>query len=266
MRYKYKKEEDKLAIIYPNYKDVLNDFHIDFQEGVVYSKKFWDKKIRRRIGRSTTNGEYTRVNINTPNHKHIWSRGNVDCMAHRLIHYAYDGTLCEIIDHKYKNFEKMKEKLGNLVEKAKTLDTIHNLRASDSLKNRMNQSKIKKIRETSKSKHSKEYVGVVERYGFYWVYHKKEYLNEQGFIHPYLAVDFRNKYILEKYGDCVEETIQEIDQEDLQLFKVAQEAVEKTQFYKTKHLEIMAEFEKRKEERSQNKIKKQGFVDYFEGI
>lgn len=266
MRYKYKREEDKLAIIYPNYRDILKDFHIDFEEGIIYSKKFWDKNLKRRLGRPTTNGEYTRISLNTPNHKHLWPRGNVDCMAHRLIKYAYDGTLCEIIDHKYKDFAKMKEKLGDLVGKAKTLDTIHNLRASDSLKNRINQPKIKKVKENSKGKHLREYVGIVERYGLYWVYHKKEYINEQGFIHPYLAVDFRNKYMFEKYGDCVQETIQEVDQEDLELFKIAQEAVQKTKFYKTKHIEIMVEFEKRKEERLQNQIREQRFTDYFEEI
>lgn len=268
-RKQYNPEEDKLKILYPNYKDVLKDFHIDFEEGLVYRKHLWEKEIIRPMGRPATSGDYTRININCPHLKHIWARGYVDVFAHRLIKYAYDGTLAEVIDHRYKTMKKMQEELGDLVKNAKTLDTIHNIRATTPLGNRINQQKTsRKKNETisNKQKVLEGYIGITYKYDFYWAYHKKEILNDKGFIHPYLAVDFRNKFMIEKYGEIAQESLGKVNQKDLELFKTAQEAIEKTEDYKTKHIEIDIERSKRKLENLQNKIKQNKFTDYFEDL
>jgi len=261
----YNLEEDKLKKLFPDFMDARKMFHIDFEEGLVYKRS--KNGALRPIGRPTTCGQYTRISVNCPHLTYIWKRGFTDVTAHRLIKYAYDGVLGEIVDHRYKNMEKMREELKDLVKKAKTLDTIHNIRVTTQQGNRANQQKP--FRSQKKSKQSTEFQGVTYKYGFYWAFHKKEVLNENGFIHPYLAVEIRNKHMVEIYGDIAIESLDKINQKDLELFKIAQKAIEETEDYKKKHISINLEKEKRKLGSLERKIEAQqnfSFTDHLENL
>lgn len=172
------------------------------------------------MGRKTTGGEYTRIDIPCPNHTHIWSRGYVDVLLHRLIYYAHYGFLPESVDHIEKNI--------------KYTNALSNLRESDSFHNRWNVENI-----------SGKFRGIDFRYGYYWAIIDKTQINENGFISEILAVDYRNKYIirmfLERYGhleNFPEKALDKIDDNELFLDQMIQESIEKTETYKLKQLKI----------------------------
>jgi len=265
----YDLKKDKLNILFPHFMDARKMFHIDFDAGLVYKQSLVKKGIFRPIGRPTTGGEYTRISVSCPHLTHIWKRGATDVTAHRLIKYAYDGILGQIVDHRYKTMEKMKQKLGDLVKNAKTLDTIHNIRVTDHEGNRANQQKVFRLPPEKRKKHITEFLGVTYKYGFYWAFHKKEILNKNGFIHPYLAVELRSKHMIETYGDIALESLDKINEKDLELLKIAQKAIEQTEDYQSKHISINIEREKRKLRSLQKKAEEQqnlNFTDYFEDL
>jgi len=255
------KTQDKLEILFPNPQDVFKMFHIDFETGVIYKKDFWDRKIPKIIGRPTSDENYRRINVNCPHLTHIFKRGYTDVSAHRLIYYAYTGKLPEKVDHKRKDVEYP--------------DAISNLATSDSIHNRWNTKKVnRKIlkpeeRTTNfpsdyRERKLKEYKGVYLAYGYYWALFNGKILNENGFICPILAVDFRNKFLKEKfirmYGsldNLPENALDIIDEQELFLQKITQEEMEKTEDYKIKQEKIKQEKKRRSDMASQKKLKKQ---------
>ena len=253
--------QDKLKTLFPNPEDVLKMFHINFNTGKIYRKDFWDRGIHRELGRATTNGNYRRISINCPHLTHIFKRGYVDVFAHRLIYYAHTGKLPEKVDHKRKDVEY--------------LDSISNLTESDSIHNRWNTKKVNRrilkpeertnnFPSDYKERKLKEYKGIYLAYGYYWALFDNKMLNENGFIHSILAVDFRNKFLKEefmrRYGSLdnfPENALDIIDEQELFLEQMTQEALEKTEDYKLKQEKIKQEKQRRSDMASQRKLKKQ---------
>ena len=253
--------QDKLKAIFPNPEDVLEMFHIDFKTGYIYLKKSWDKNIPKRVGRPTTDNLYTRVNVICPHLDHIFRRGYTDVLAHRLIYYAHTGELPEKVDHKRKDVEY--------------LDAISNLTASDSTHNRWNTKKVNKKRlppeqridnspSAYRQRNAQEYRGIYIAYGYYWAKFDDNIINENGFIHPILAVNCRNKHLkkefIKRYGSLdnfPENALDIIDEQELFLEQMTQEAVEKTEDYKLKQEKIKQQKQKKSDMASERKLKKQ---------
>jgi hypothetical protein len=232
--------QDKLKILFPNREDIFKMFHIDFETGTIYKKDFWDRGISKEIGRPTTDENYRRINVNCPHLTHIFKRGYVDVSAHRLIYYAHTGELPEKIDHKRKD--------------VKFLNAISNLRASDSVHNRWNTQKInrKKIKSKKITRNSSEHRGIYFAYNYYWAKFNGKILNQNGFIIPILAVNFRNEHLkkefIKMYGSLdnfPENALDIIDEQELFLAQIAQKAIEKTQEYQQKQKDIKFEMKKR---------------------
>jgi len=227
-RIEFNEAEDKLKIIYYNHKDIYQHYYIDFQKGEVYNKQDWEKGKKNPLGRKTSGGEYLRIDVPCPNHTHIWPRGFVDVLAHRLIFYAYHGYLPEIVDHDDKN--------------AKYINAITNLKASDSFHNRWN------VENTSG-----KYRGIEFKYGYYWAIVDKSTINDRGFISEILAVNCRNNYIIKMFLDRYnnlnnfpEKALDKIDESQLFLDQMIQETIEKTNEYKLKHINIQNKKNKNK--------------------
>ena len=240
---------DKIKILFPNPKDVLKIFHIDFETGTIYKKDFWDRGISKEIGRPTTDENYRRINVNCPHLTHIFKRGYIDVSAHRLIYYAHTGELPEKVDHREKNI--------------KYPDAISNLTTSDSIHNRWNTKKVKRKRSSPeermdnspssyRQRNLEQYRGIYIAYGYYWAKFDGLILNENGFISQILAVNCRNKHLkkefITRYGSLdnfPENALDIIDEQELFLAQIAQEAIQKTQEYQQKQKDIKSEMEKR---------------------
>lgn len=253
--------QDKLKTLFPNPEDVFKMFHIDFNTGYIYPRKSWDDNIKKRVGRPTTDNLYARVSVSCPHLDHIFKRGYTDVLAHRLIYYAHTGELPEKVDHKRKD--------------VKYPDAISNLTASDSVHNRWNTKKVNRRRlspeertrnspSVYKERNLEECRGIYKAYDYYWAKFDGKIINENGFIHPILAVNFRNKFLKEefmrRYGSLdnfPENALDIIDEQQLFLEQMAQEAVEKTDDYKLKQEKIKKEQEQRSYMVSQRKFKKQ---------
>jgi hypothetical protein len=253
------KTQDKLQILFPNPEDVFKMFHIDFETGAIYIRKFWDRGIPKLIGRPTSDENYRRINVNCPHLTHIFRRGYTDVSAHRLIYYAGTGQLPEKVDHRRKDVEY--------------LDAISNLATSDAIHNRWNTKKVNKKRlppeqrvdkspSAYRERMLKEYKGIYFAYGYYWALFADKILNENGFICPILAVDFRNKFLKEEfirmYGsldNLPENALDIIDEQELFLEKMTQEEIEKTEDYKLKQEKIKQEKKQRSDMISQRKLK-----------
>ena len=252
------KTQDKLQILFPNPEDIFKMFHIDFETGAIYIRKFWDRGIPKLIGRPTSDENYRRINVNCPHLTHIFRRGYTDVSAHRLIYYAGTGQLPEKVDHRRKGVEY--------------LDALSNLATSDAIHNRWNTKKVNKKRlppeqrvDNSPSAYRermlKEYKGIYFAYGYYWALFADKILNENGFICPILAVDFRNKFLKEEfirmYGsldNLPENALDIIDEQELFLEKMTQEALEKTEDYKLRQKEIKKEKQQRSNMVSRRKL------------
>lgn len=250
---------DKIKILFPNPEDVLKMFHIDFETGAIYKKDFWDRGTPKLIGRPTSDKEYRRINVNCPNLTHIFKRGYTDVSAHRLIYYAGTGELPEKVDHRRKDIEYP--------------DAISNLATSDSIHNRWNTKKVnRKILKPEerarnfpsdyRERKLKEYKGIYLAYGYYWALFAGKILNENGFISPILAVDFRNNFLKEEfirmYGsldNLPENALDVVDEQELFLEKMTQEGIEKTEDYKLKQEKIKQEKKRRSDMISQRKLK-----------
>jgi len=136
-------KKDKLKLLFPNPKQIFDFFHIDFETGKIYDKKFWDRGYKKELGRPAWNKtNYTRISV-TKNGK------SVDVLAHRLIYYAYHKKLPRLIDH---------------IKEIENKDAIFNLRASNSRLNRLKEKKVKRRKKSKRSKVSSKYVGLVKRY------------------------------------------------------------------------------------------------------
>jgi hypothetical protein len=251
--------QDKLEILFPNPEDILKMFHIDFETGAIYKKDFWDRGIRKETGRPTPDKNYRRISVNCPHLTHIFKRGYTDVLAHRLIYYAYTGELPEKVDHRRKDIEY--------------LDAISNLTTSDSIHNRWNTKKVNKKRlppeqrvdnspSAYRERNAKEYRGVYCAYNFYWALFDSKILNENGFISPILAADFRNKFLKEEFirmygslNNLPENALDIVDEQELFLEKMTQEGIEKTEDYKLKQEKINQEKKRRSDMISQRKLK-----------
>ena len=108
----------------------------------------------------------------------------------------------------------------------------------------------------------KDHIGVKVQYGYFWAVYKGKILHKNGFFHPLLAVHFRNQYLIQELGESIAKKLPKVNQKDLALFKIAQQAVEQTQDYKTKHIQIELESKKRSLQSLKNKAKGK-FIDYF---
>lgn len=229
MKKEFKESEDKLKIIYNNHKDIFKHFYIDFYKGEVYNRQDWEKGKRNPLGRTKgEEGFYIRVDIPCPDHKHIWSRGFTDVLVHRLIYYAHYGIIPEKVDH--------------IESDIKYPNALSNLRESDSFHNRYN------VENTSG-----KYRGIKFKYGYYWANVDKITINKNGFISEILAVNCRNEYIiqmfLDRYGhlnNFPEKALDKIDENELFLDKMTQEAIERTEDYQIKQLEIQKKIKSRK--------------------
>ena len=226
-------KQDKIKILFPSPKDVFKMFHIDFNTGYIYLKRFWDQNIQKRTGRPTADNLYQRVSVTCQHLDHIFKRGYTDVLAHRLIYYAYTGELPEKVDHRRKDVEY--------------LDAISNLATSDAIHNRWNTKKVNKrisppeqrvdnSPSSYRERKLKEYKGIYFAYGYYWALFANKILNENGFVCPILAVDFRNKFLKEEfirmYGsldNLPENALDIIDEQELFLEKMTQEEIEKTE-------------------------------------
>lgn len=241
--------EDKLKILFPNREDIFKVFHIDFNTGYIYLKKFWDRDIKKRVGRPTTDNFYTRVSVKCPNLVHIFKRGHTDVLAHRLIYYAHTGELPEKVDHDKKD--------------AEYLDGIANLRRSDAVHNRANTKKIKKKNLSGRKRTSEKYIGIYKAYKFYWANYKNKIVNEKGFVSEILAANFWNKFAIKQYEKGYKDRgifdfppfpksgLNLIDSNDLFLEQMTQEAVEKTEEYKDSQIKIQ-NIKELKESKTQN--------------
>ena len=236
------KTQDKLEILFPDPKDVFKMFHIDFNTGYIYLRKFWDQNIKKRTGRPTTGNLYQRVSVTCPHLSHIFKRGHTDVLAHRLIYYAYTGETPEKVDHSRKD--------------VKYPDAISNLTTSDSVHNRWNTKKIKRKKISSeesantspsahRQKNAEEYRGVFSAYNYYWAKFAGETINENGFISLILAVNCRNEYLkkefFQRYGSLhnfPENALDIIDEQELYLEQMTQEELEKTEKYKLEQEKI----------------------------
>ena len=253
--------QDKLKAIFPNPEDIFKMFHIDFNTGKIYRKDFWDRGIPKELGRLTSNKDYRRINVNCPHLVHIYKRGYVDVSVHRLIYYAHTGELPEKVDHKQKGIEYP--------------DAISNLTASDSVHNRWNTKKTnrKKLSPEQRVDNKpsafrerilKQHRGIYFAYNYYWALFDNKIINENGFIHPIIAVNCRNEHLkkefIKRYGSLdnfPENALDIIDEQELFLEQMTQEALEKTEDYKLKQEKIKQEKQKRSDMASERKLKKQ---------
>lgn len=220
-------KQDKLKTLFPDPKEIFNFFHIDFETGKIYDKKFWDKGYPKEVGRPTTSkGNYRRISI-TKNGK------STDVLAHRLIYYAYYKELPLFVDHK---------------KEIKNKDAISNLRASNSKLNRLKEEKVKRRRKAKRSKVSKKYVGLVKRYSYWWPTYSGNFISEKGFITEELALNCRNQFLLKEYGDYAEENIIKIDENILIEHQKLQDLEERKENYINKHnyIKIKKEIEDEK--------------------
>lgn len=207
-------KQDKLKDLFPDHKEIFNIFHIDFETGKIYDKKFWDRGYPKEVGRpTTTKGNYRRISI-TKNKK------STDVLAHRLIYYAYYGELPLFVDHK---------------KEIKNKDAISNLRASNSKLNRLKEEKVKRRIKAKRSKVSSKYVGLVKRYSYWWPIYSGNFISEKGFVTEELALNCRNEFLLKEYGDYAKENIINIDKDILIEHQKLQEKEEKKQSYINKH-------------------------------
>jgi len=207
-------KEDKLKVLFPDYKEIFNYFHIDFETGKIYDKKFWDRGYQKEVGRpAPSKGNYRRISI-TKNGK------SIDVLAHRLIYYAYHGELPPSVDHK---------------KEIKNKDSIHNLRASNGKLNRLKEEKTKRRKKSKRSKVSKKYVGIMKRYSYWWPFYKGNFISDKGFISEELAVNSRNEFLLKEYGDYAKENIVRIDENLLIEHQKLQKLEEEKETYKDKH-------------------------------
>ena len=251
----YNEAEDNIKLIFPKKEMVFEQFHIDFNKGIVYNKKSWDKGKPKVCGGQTTSKLYHRIAVKLPDHlSYLSSKGWVEVLAHRLIFYAYYGFLTEKIDH--------------IDKKVEYQNAISNLSHSDSFHNSLNVEKIKrkklpenqKVDNTPSSKRKRildEYKIIYYAYDYYWAKYKGKIINENGFISPILAVDCRNKYVVEQYEKHYRDkgilnvppfpklALDIVDEQQLFLDQMIQEAIEKTEEYKIKHDKIKKEKEKR---------------------
>lgn len=257
-RKEYIEAEDNIKLVFPRKEMVFEQFHIDFQKGIIYNKKLWDQKIERICGGDTSSRLYKRVNIKLPDHlAHLSSKGWVEVLAHRLIFYAYYGFLTEKIDHNDK--------------KVKYQNAISNLSHSDSFHNNLNVEKIVRKKKSGKSKNNclEQYKGISFSYGLYWARYKGKIINQIGFISPILAVDFRNRYIVKKYYNYYKEkgisnippfpklALDIIDKNELFLDQMLQEVAEKNQDFILKNQNIQAQKKKAIETKNKNKQQKE---------
>lgn len=251
--------KDKIKLLFDKPEDVFKMFHIDKETGYIYKKDFWDRDIKKRIGRPTTDKQYTRISVNCPHLIHIFKRGYTDVSAHRLIYYTFTGELPEKVDHKKKNIQYP--------------DAFSNLTASDSFHNRLNTNKIKRKILTKEARADnnpsafrertlEQFRGIYYAYKYYWVRFDSEIVNENGFISPILAVNFRNNYLkkqfIERYGSLdnfPENAVDKIDDNELFLDQMIQESIEKTAEYQERQKEIKLEMKKRSEENLKRKLK-----------
>jgi hypothetical protein len=245
--------QDKLKTLFPNPKDALKMFHIDFETGKIYKKNLWDRGIERELGCSTADKNYRRININCPHLTHIFKRGYIEVSVHRLIYYVYTGELPEKVDHKRKDVE--------------FLNGISNLRASDSIHNRWNTPKVnrrklkpeERVRNSpsdNRERNSSQYRGIYVAYNYYWAKFDGKIINENGFISEILAVNCRNKHLkkefIKMYGSLdnfPENALDIIDEQELFLEQMTQEAVEKTKEY----IQNQEKIKFKKEKKSKNK-------------
>lgn len=252
----YDFEKDKLRLWFKDPKEIFNYFHIDFNKGIIYNKKLWDKGIQRECGRPIGKG-YQRISV-TKNGR------SIDFLSHRLIFYAFHGYLSEKIDHAEKNIQYP--------------NAISNLRRSDSIHNRANTKKIKRRKLPAEQKLDKrnrkdqvsdKYIGVYNSYGFYWAKYKNKIINEKGFISEILAVNFRNEFVIKEYEKTYQDQgifdfppypesgLDFIDSNELFLDQMIQEAVEKTEEYQKEQARIKATKEKVAKSIKETNLKKQ---------
>jgi len=235
--------KDKLEVLFETKEDVLKKYYIDFDKGIVYSREAYNKGNLKKVGRPTTGNLYERINVTCPNHTHIWKRGCVDVLSHRLIFYAFHGFVPIKVDH-----DDKKDPFPNRVQ---------NLKVSDDYHNRMNTEKIEidlsNITDPIQ-REIKKYRCIYYVHNYYWARFKGEYINENGFISAILAVNFRNEYIkkdwLKRYGTLDNLPINALDQinsNDLFLDQMLQEAQESTQEYWIKQENIKIKFRGKKE-------------------
>lgn len=254
------KDNDKLKSLFPNPQDVFKIFHIDTETGFIYKKQFWDKGIKKRTGRSSSDRNYTRVSVWCPHLTHISKRGCVDVLAHRLIYYAFTGKLPEKVDHIRKGI--------------KYPDALSNLRESDSFHNRLNTKKVIRKRlpkeervdntpSSFRQRVLKNFRGIYYAYKYYWALYDGKIINSNGFISPILAINCRNNFIkelfLKRYNSLdnfPENSIDVIDEGELFLEQMTQETIEKTYEYKQRQQEIKIEMKKRSQENSKRKLSK----------
>lgn len=207
-------KQDKLKTLFPDHKEIFNYFHIEFETGKIYDKKFWNKGYPKEVGRPTTSrGNYRRISI-TKNGK------SIDVLAHRLIYYAYYGELPPSVDHK---------------KDIKNKNAISNLRASNGKFNRLKEEKIKRRKKSKRSKVSKKYVGIMKRYSYWWPYCKGNFISDKGFVTEELAVNCRNDFLLKEYGDYAKENIINIDEQILIEHNELQKLEEQKEKYIDKH-------------------------------
>jgi len=210
-------KQDKLKDLFPDHKEIFNIFHIDFETGKIYDKKFWDRGYPKEVGRPTTSeGNYRRISI-TKNRK------SIDVLAHRLIYYAYYGELPIFVDH---------------IKEIENKDAISNLRASNTKLNRLKEEKSKRRKKAKRSKSSKKYVGLIKRYSYWWPIYDGSFISEKGFITEELALDCRNKFLLKEYGDYAKQNIVKIDESLLRKQQKLQDLEENKQSYIDKHIFI----------------------------
>lgn len=220
-------KQDKLKTLFPDHKEIFNYFHIEFETGKIYDKKFWDKGYPKEVGRPTTSkGNYRRISI-TKNGK------SIDVLAHRLIYYAYYGELPPSVDHK---------------KDIKNKDAISNLRASNGKLNRLKEEKIKRRKKSKRSKVSKKYVGIMKRYSYWWPFYKGNFISDKGFVTEELAVNCRNDFLLKEYGDYAKENIINIDEQILIEHSELQKLEEQKEKYIDKHNFIRIKEQIRNEE------------------
>lgn len=214
-------KKDKLKDLFPDHTEIFDIFYIDFNNGKIYDKKFWDKGYKKEVGRPTTDKAYRRVSV-TKNKK------STDVLAHRLIYYAHHGVLPVSIDH---------------IKNIKNKDSIFNLRASNGKLNRLKEEKSKRKKKTKKSRSSEKYVGIIKRYGYWWAFYNGNFLNENGFISEELAVDCRNQFLVKEYGDYAKENIVEIPSLVVEEHRKLQDLEQQKEIYIQKHAYIKAKKE-----------------------
>lgn len=247
-------KKDKLEILFPNGReDVFKMFHINFNTGEIYVRKYYDQGILKKIGRPTTGDLYTRVSINCPQHKDKWRTGTTDVLAHRLIFYAFYNFIPEKVDHDNK-FDPYP-------------DRIQNLKVSDSFHNRLNTPKAEVDLDSITDPIEREirkYRAIAYAHNYYWAKYKGKFLNENGFISAILASNYRNEYIkqefIKRYGNLDNlptNALDKIDEDELFFDQMLQEAKEMTEEYWSNQRQIAL---KRKDSEGEQL---ELFQDYF---